>query len=449
MTKGFHNSPLLPPHPKPYFLDPLTDPLRMTDTIMLGLPRKPLPFKPAVPYLGVLIDAGRHYFPLSWLKRVVDRLADMNYNLIHFRLTDDQTFNVLLDSHPELAFPTSVDNPNLAVYSVSELRELTAYAKSKGIRIMPEVNVPGHAGSWAGVPGLIVQCPEFICDKGYGIPLNVTHPALRTILTDVLKELVDIFDDPPFVHLGGDEVNMAGPCFQEVGATIFDYPAFEVLLKKIIADVGYPEERVVRWEMTGQANLERAGGIEQYWLSHPGQRGQRRPLPKGPFFVSTWLYFDTNGDENSHTVYTKSHKSFHLTNGLLPTAIIAGTFELSVDFWFERNILGRLLSVAMGASNVNFTGVAENPNTLAFISEHKALCNDLGFGRAVCEKNGGPMIPSVVHRKNWDVNWVTWKKDICDRLTTTVAVGTLKKHLAKVVLPYYGSILRNDTVSTL
>jgi N-acetyl-beta-hexosaminidase len=217
------------------------------------------------PVLFFLIISLGTVGPL-WFSIFYSDEFEMNYyNLIHFRRTDDQTFNVLLDSHAELAFPISVDTPNLAVYSVSELRDLTAYAKSKGIRIMPEINVPGHAGSWAGVPGLIVQCPEFICEKGHGIPpSNVTHPALRPILTDILKELVDIFDDPPFLHLvGGDEVDMAGPCsFREVGAQIFDYPVFERVLKQIIADVGYPEGHVVRWEMTGQAKLERAGKIE-------------------------------------------------------------------------------------------------------------------------------------------------------------------------------------------
>lgn len=73
---------------------------------------------------------------------------------------------------------------------------------------MPEVNVPGHAGAWAGIPHLVVHCPEFICQRGYGLPLNVTHHDLKPILTSILKEVVDIFDDPPFLHLGGDEVNV-------------------------------------------------------------------------------------------------------------------------------------------------------------------------------------------------------------------------------------------------
>jgi hypothetical protein len=411
------------------------DPLR--DAAILNLPRKPLPFKPAVPYLGVLIDGGRHYFPIEWLKNLVDRLADMNYNLIHLRLTDDQAFNVLFDSHPDLAFPSSVDNPEKKVYSVPELRDLTAYAKKKGIRIMPEVNVPGHAGSWAGVPGLIVHCPDFICEMGYGVPLNVTHPSLRPILTDIIKELVDIFDDPPFIHLGGDEVNMAVPCFEEVGAKVFDYPAFEQVLKKIIADVGYPEDRIVRWEMTGQANLTRAGTIEHFWESHPGDRHE----PAGPFFMSHGMYFDTNEDENSDTVVTKSNKGFSLDNGRLPVAIIAGCFELSVQFWFDRNILGRLLSVAMGASNLSFsedesalsnflwfTEETKDEDILAqrVIAKHKQFCNDLGFGQTVCDKEGTPMISTDAYHKHWKADWVTMKDDICERVSEPVPYRAFK-----------------------
>lgn len=108
---------------------------KSTGPAILNRPREP------VPYLGALvIDAGRHYFSLEWLKQVVDRLVDMSYNLLHFCLTDDQTFNILLDIHPELAFSTSADNPDLAVYSLPEVLELA------------------------------------------GIPLNATHSTLRSIL---------------------------------------------------------------------------------------------------------------------------------------------------------------------------------------------------------------------------------------------------------------------------
>lgn len=130
-------------------------------------------------------------------------------------------------------------------------------------------------------------------------------------------------------------------------------------------------------------------------------------------------YFDTNGDENAHTVYTKSSKSFSLKGGKTPTAIIAGCFELSPQFWFERNILGRLLSVAMGAAHLQFDGdKTAVGNTV--IQQHKEYCMKLSYGKTVCDMNGTPMIPSVVHRLNWKADWVVWKADICKRLTDMV-----------------------------
>jgi hypothetical protein len=129
---------------------------------------KHFPHYPTTRYLGVLIDAGRHYFPISWLKDLLDVLQRMNYNFIHLRLTDDQAFNIQLESHPELAKPSPVNNPKNAVYTIDDLTDLIEYAEERNFTIMPEINVPGHAGAWAGYPNFIVPCPEFICLKGYG-----------------------------------------------------------------------------------------------------------------------------------------------------------------------------------------------------------------------------------------------------------------------------------------
>jgi hypothetical protein len=162
-----------------------------------------LPLTPAVEYLGLLLDAGRYYFPLEWMHNLLDYLHLLGFNLLHLRLTDDQAFNVRLKSRPELAQPAPGSGDR--VYSPDELRRLVAYAKSKGIIIMPEIDVPGHAGAWAGkIPDIVVPCAEFICRKGYGIPLNVSNPGLIQIIRDVMKEIKDIFTTTPFFHLGGD-----------------------------------------------------------------------------------------------------------------------------------------------------------------------------------------------------------------------------------------------------
>jgi hypothetical protein len=94
---------------------------------------------------GVLLDAGRHYFEVKWIYRMLDVLAVMQYNCLHFRLTDDQAWNVRLESQPDLAHPVGILGHG-KVYTPGELREIVAYAKTKGITIWPEINVPVSIG---------------------------------------------------------------------------------------------------------------------------------------------------------------------------------------------------------------------------------------------------------------------------------------------------------------
>jgi hypothetical protein len=289
-----------------------------------------------------------------------------------------------------------------------------AYAKTRKIQIIPEINVPGHAGSWAGIPGLIVQCPEFICKKGYGIPLNITHPKLRSVLTDVLREVIDIFDNPPFLHLGGDEVHMAQSCFEEVGAEMFNYSIFEDMLKEILQDVGYPEEQVIRWQTTGtnegmdKTKLSRAGHITQFWHNRPGETQNTTR----PFFGSAGLYMDTNNDQMAWEVYQRARLLYHLDYGYFPLGIIVGTFELDSEFWFSRNVIGRLLAVTLGASDVDI----EEKDELYRL--YGKVCRWVGFQDNLCQLEGKPTESTTDYRIKWQrIYWKGWKKNICKRLT--------------------------------
>ena len=401
------------------------DPLSHTNptTHIQQQQQQPVDYEIDLEYLGVMIDAGRHYFPVPWIRNLIDVLANMKYNLIHFRLTDDQAFNVLLESSSaqQLAVPSPILNPQHRVYTPNELRSIVQYARTKGIHIMPEINVPGHAGGWAAGPEhLVPLCTKFVCDKGYGLPLNVTHHGLRELLTNILREIVDIFDTPPFLHLGGDEVNMAKPCLDEMGVAEFDYQAFEYMLGDILKDIKYDTSRVVRWEMTGQKQVQRVGDIEQFWCSYP----YASHPPNGKFFLSNQLYFDTNGDQSSYDVYLRSHHStYGLLHGVKPTALIAATFELSTEFWYDRNILGRLLAVSLGAAkqpqdwNVP-SGTGPSVESAVFALYDK-YCPILGFGQEICAHHGIPIISTAAYHQKWLGTWRVWKKAICDRLAVT------------------------------
>ena len=371
-----------------------------------------------VEYLGVLLDAGRHYFPVEWIYNLLDDLEVLGYNLLHFRLTDDQAFNVRLDSHPELAQPANGSNGT--VYSPTELRQLVEYANTKGIVIMPEINVPGHAGGWAGSsPRIVVPCAGFICEKGYGLPLNVSHPQLLPILRDVLVEVKSIFNSTPFFHLGGDELHMSSACFDELGVEFMDYDKFEKDLGIMLLEIGIPHEQIVRWEMTGEEYGEsvdaRAKGIDHFWLTRAYQDVNTSIAPR--VFCSQGLYFDTNQEEDGWTIYNYA-KSMRL-HEYKPIAIIAATFELGVDYWVVRNVLGRLLAVAIGSSIEDYEDEQE------FLGRYKTLCKSLDLPDETCEKVGAPMIGYDVWRADWTITSGAWRDNLCTRLVVKEVVPSL------------------------
>jgi len=137
----------------------------------------------------------------------------------------------------------------------------------------------------------------------------VEHPKFKGVLKDVLQEIIQIFDNPPYLHLGGDEVDMAQPCFDEVGQPMFNYDVFEQELKTILDDINYPESQVIRWEMTGQRlDSPRTGKMPQHWFRIPGDGGPN--LGRNNFFGSAGLYFDYNEMDMAWKVSTIIHLFF-------------------------------------------------------------------------------------------------------------------------------------------
>lgn len=380
-----------------------------------------------VEYVGVLLDAGRHYYPVDWIYNMLDYLHLLGFNFLHFRLTDDQAFNIRLDSRPELVLPA--EGSDGRVYTPEELRGLVHYAQSKNITIMPEINVPGHAGGFAGyLPRLVVPCAAFICSNGYGLPLNASHPELMTVLKDVMIEVKDIFSTTPFFHLGGDELEMSRQCFTDVNMEMLDYNLFEAELKKMLTEVGIEEEQVVRWEMTGQGQGKyesvetRVKGIDHYWYS---RHYQDRTAAKR-VFCSHGLYFDTNRDEGASVIYEYTRTL--VEHEQKPIAIIAGAFELGVQFWMDRNVPGRLLAVAMGASTDDYEDDRD------FQTRYQQYCRLLDLPNHMCEKKGAPLRDEFAYKSDWTVVTQKWKSNMCDRLATLDTVPMMEFSDTRLVM---------------
>lgn len=233
---------------------------------------------------------------------------------------------------------------------------------------------------------------------------------------------------------------VARPCFEELGEEMYDYPAFEVALQGILDRLGYPAEQVVRWEMTNswqritpmycgvtqtyenttfrRCNATdvavRAGGIEQFWESYPYER--HNPTPR--IFLSNRLYLDTNNDQNARDVYRFAEASFFLRKDIVPTALIVGGFELSTQFWYDRNVLGRLLGVSLGLSRPELPERWSAAREEKYIyDQYKLQCERVGLGPAICESRGAPLIPTRQYRSVWEQGWRVWKAAICERTT--------------------------------
>lgn len=169
------------------------------------LPAVAVEDRPRFAWRGLMIDVARHFMPVEVLRRNVDAMARLKLNVLHLHLTDDQGFRVESQRQPRLHREASDGR----FYTRPQLREIVAYAAERGIRVVPEFDVPGHATSW------LVAYPEYASapgpyelERGFGIFEPVFDPTREEtyrFLGDFLGEMAEIFPDQ-FVHLGGDEV---------------------------------------------------------------------------------------------------------------------------------------------------------------------------------------------------------------------------------------------------
>ena len=160
--------------------------------------------KPRFQWRGLLVDVARHYEPPEVMKRTLDGMAAVKLNVLHWHLTDDQGFRVESHRYPELA---KMGSDGL-FYTQDQIREIITYARDRGIRVVPEFDMPGHITSWlVSHPELGSASGPYRIERGMGI----FHPAFDPTREDLYKflegfyaEMALLFPDD-YMHIGGDE----------------------------------------------------------------------------------------------------------------------------------------------------------------------------------------------------------------------------------------------------
>jgi len=193
--------------------------------LVLSVPACEIKDEPGFVYRGMHLDVGRHLFPVAYIKRYIDMMALHKMNTFHWHLTEDQGWRIEIKKYPRLTKiggfrketlvgsgnekPQVFDGkPYGGFYTQEEVKDIVAYAKSKFITIIPEIEMPGHSSA------ALAAYPEFSCTGGpievatkWGVFPDVYcagKDATFNFLEDILSEVIDLFPGK-YIHIGGDE----------------------------------------------------------------------------------------------------------------------------------------------------------------------------------------------------------------------------------------------------
>src|SRR5438876_2946867 len=162
--------------------------------------------KPRFVWRGLMIDSSRHFVPLDVLKRNLDGMSAVKLNVLHWHLSDNQGFRVESKKFPKLH---ELGSDGL-YYTQEEVRDVIAYARERGIRVVPEFDIPGHSTAWfVGYPELASGPGPYQIERRWGIfdpAIDPTQEKTYKFLDEFIGEMAKLFPDQYF-HIGGDEVN--------------------------------------------------------------------------------------------------------------------------------------------------------------------------------------------------------------------------------------------------
>lgn len=170
--------------------------------------------QPRFRWRGLLLDSARRFIPLADIRRTLDGMAAAKLNVLHWHLTDDQGWRIESKAYPKLHQLASQGQ----FYTQAEVQELVAYAAARGIRVVPELDLPGHASAIGIAYPELLAWPDAVLDpqgikplpaeRRFGVftpVLDISSAATWQFIQALVAEWRQLFPDP-YLHIGGDEV---------------------------------------------------------------------------------------------------------------------------------------------------------------------------------------------------------------------------------------------------
>ncbi len=269
---------------------------------------------PLYGWRGSMLDVARHFFSVNDVKRYIDMISSYKMNILHLHLSDDQGWRIEIKSWPNLAVhggATQVGGGKGGYYTQEQYKEIQAYAKSRYITIVPEIDMPSHINAALAAYGELngnTVTPEEgrytgqLETKGIGDAKNkptdlytgirvgwstlvLNKPSTMKFVNDVIRELAEITDGP-YIHIGGDEAHVTKK---------EDYIEF---INRFSEIVKANNKQMIGWEEIAQANID-GNAIAQYWHSAEFSTQAASKGAKIIFSPSTKVYLDMQYDSTT------------------------------------------------------------------------------------------------------------------------------------------------------
>jgi len=251
--------------------------------------------KPRFPWRGLLIDSCRHFMPIEVIKRNLDGMAAVKMNVLHWHLSEDQGFRIECKTFPKLHELGS----DGFFYSQQQVKNIIRYASDRGIRIIPEFDIPGHATSWlVAYPELASAPGPYSIKRRWGVfdpTFDPTREETYQFFDQFFAEIAELFPDP-YIHIGGDEVsgvqwdeNQRIQDFMKQN-NIADNAALQTYFNKRILDILTKHgKKMIGWDEIFQPDLPKTI-IIQSWR---GQEALKEAAKKGyKAILSNGYYID-------------------------------------------------------------------------------------------------------------------------------------------------------------
>ena len=244
------------------------------------------------PYRGYMLDVARHFFPVEDVKAVIDRVAPYKINHLHLHLSDDQGWRIEIKSWPkltEIGGQSEVDGTPGGFYTQEDYREIVAYAGSRGVTIVPEIDMPGHTNAALSAYPILnadgkARDPYTGIKVGFST-LDTDQDSVYTFVEDVVRE-IGALTPGPYFHLGGDESD---------ATEHEDYVKFINEVQDIVQRAG---KRPIGWDEVATTRLGDST-VVQYWAHGDNARKAKQAGNAVLMSPATRTYLDMQYDSAS------------------------------------------------------------------------------------------------------------------------------------------------------